>query len=102
MFGFEGIGYNDKNLFLHFSEIRKDEHIKKLLESCNIHEIQLTFHQRCYNNYTHSKYTHSKALAKLTNTEECHLSPSDHNSEEPLEVRKSSRTRDPLGKKCIF
>ena len=43
MFGFEGIGYNDKNLFLHFSEIRKDEHVKKLLESCNIQESQLTF-----------------------------------------------------------
>ena len=77
--------------------MRKDEHVKKLLESYNIQESQLTFRQRCCNNYTHSK-----ALAKLTNTEECHLSPPDHDSEEPLEIRKSSRKWDRSGKKCIF
>ena len=43
-----------------------------------------------------------QSFGKLTNTEECNLSPPDHDSEEPLEIRKSSRKRDRSGKKCIF
>ena len=66
--------------------------MQKLLESIDAEESTLTFHQKCYNNYTHAK-----TLCRFSNVDNRENVISQPQTEQVLEGRKSSRKRDRSG-----
>ena len=84
-----------------FSEIGKDEKVKKLVEPAwSPDEVkELLFHQKCLDSYVHPKSLNKLNRIKPEKSAE-EDTPSSSN-EETL-VRKSSRKRDRFGKKFFF
>ena len=87
-----------EGIFLIFSEIRKDENVKKLVEPVwspdEVKELQ--FHQKCLDSYVHPKSLNKFKRFKGAERSAEEDVPSTSNEETP--VRKSSRKRDRLGK----